>query len=203
MSDSSGRRGLRLRALGGLAGVAGAGTLALHAVLLAVRPPGCVGAGCAGGVPHRPSEDLAWMLLAALVLLTFALAVNGRPLRGWWLGAVAALATAVALLAVGMVINGGSSTGSALWWLHDTDTLPRLLVVLGTASAGAAVLRVGEPRWLGASIVAAAVLALPFNIQDWRVLLDLPLAAALGALSVQQLRSVKSVLPRTGRIAYD
>lgn len=184
-----GGAGRSIRSAGGWAGVAGSGALALHALLIAARPVGCVAEACDGSVPHRPSEDLAWLFLLAMALLTVALALGREPLRGWRAAALAAFAAATALLAVGMVVNGGSSAGSALWWLHDTDTLPRFLAVLGTGSVGVAALRSDEPRWVGGALLAAALLALPFNIQDWRVLLNLPLAAALAARSTRQVLS--------------
>jgi uncharacterized YccA/Bax inhibitor family protein len=155
--------------------------MAVHAVLLAVRPEGCVGQACDGGVPYRPSEDVSWLFLVAVVLLTIA-AAGARTVPRWGrIVTTATLAVGVLLLAVGIVVNAGSSAGSPLWWLYDSDTLGRFIPLLATGIAGVALLS-ARRAWLGSLLLAAFVIGLPFNIQDWRVLLNLPMAAAWGVL---------------------
>ena len=162
----------------------GGGLWAAHAAVLDRRPPGCVGADCwATGRSHRPSEDLAWLLLLAVVALAVAvgrLAAERRE-RGRRLlrcGSVL-LWTGAALLAGGLVVNAVLPGDSPLWWLHDTDSLGRLVPVAGAFVVGWGIVRSHRPApWLGALIMAASVVAVPVNAQDHRVLLSVPLGAA-------------------------
>ena len=152
----------------------------MHTLLLAVRPLGCVGAECFGtGRGQRESEDIAWILLVAVALLTVAIASDlarrverGRRLR---LAALVLYGCGAALLVVGLIVNRGSSTGAPLWWLHDSDTLGRLLPVLGTLAFGLGLLRAGADRVLAWAFVVAALLGFAFNAQDWRALLSVPI----------------------------
>ncbi len=87
--------------------------------------------------------------------------------------------TGAAMLAGGVVANAALAGDSPLWWLHDTDTLGRLVPVAGAFVAGLGVVRSRQPaRWVGAVLVVGAVVALPFNAQDDRVLLSIPLGLA-------------------------
>ncbi len=175
-----------------IAGVVGAVVMAAHAVLLALRPEGCVGQACSGGAAHRPSEDISWLFLIAVALLAVAVAGH-RTLPRWGRIATATtLAVGALLLAVGIAINRGSSYGDPLWWLVDSDTLGRFVPLLATGIAGFAVLRSPVLRaWLGSLLLAAFVIGLPFNIQDWRVLLNLPMSAAWAVLFAITLASAR------------
>lgn len=164
--------------------VLGGATWATHAVVLGSRPEGCVAEGCwAPGASNRPSEDLAWLLLSAVVVLTVAVGrlVEEVPRRGRRLitaGKVLMLIGA-SLLAGGVVANAVLAGNSPLWWLHDTDSLGRLVPVAGAFVAGLGVLRSRQPaRWVGAVLVVGSVVALPVNAQDDRVLLSIPLGLA-------------------------
>lgn len=165
-----------------------------HTVLLATRPIGCVGAACfQEGRSHRGTEDIAWILLAAVLMLAASIASHlflgvqrGRSLQA---AALVLCATGAALLALGVVVNRGRSTGAPLWWLHDSDSLGRLLPVLGTLVLGLGILRTGAHRWLAALLVVAALVGLAFNAQDERTLLSLPVGAAWIAFGLQVLSS--------------
>ncbi|MCF6743452.1 hypothetical protein E9529_04030 [Blastococcus sp. KM273128] len=178
------------RSAGPAAAMLGGATWSLHAVWLSTRPGGCVGADCrVPGASNRPSEDLAWLLLLSVVALGVAVsclasgtsAAGRRPSRA---GAVLLWAGAV-LLAAGLAVNAVLVGDSPLWWLHDTDSLGRLVPVAGALLTGVGGLRAGGPsRWPGAALVVAALVALPFNAQDDRVLLSVPLGLAWLALGV-------------------
>ncbi len=162
----------------------GGGIWAAHAVVLSRRPPGCVSEDCwATGASHRPSEDLAWLLLLAVVALAVAVGRLGaeRRERGRRLirGGSVLLWTGTALLAGGLVVNAVLPGGSPLWWLHDTDTLGRLVPVAGAFVTGLGITRSRHPSpWGGVVLVFASLVALPFNAQDDRALLSVPLGVA-------------------------
>ena len=162
----------------------GGGIWAAHAVILNRRPPGCASNDCwATGASHRPSEDLAWLLLPAVVAL--AVAVGRLSREGWHRGGRLIRAGGVllwvgaGLLAGGMVVNAALPGDSPLWWLHDTDTLGRLVPVAGAFIGGWGIVRSRCPSsWVGALLVVASVVAVPFNAQDDRALLSVPLGLA-------------------------
>ncbi len=186
--------------VGGVAGVVGGSVWILHAVLLAARPAGCVGAaecGVAGG--HRASEDLAWLFLIAVALLgtcmagAFLSAGSAAAGRRSPRAAMVLMATGGLLVLGGVVVNSVMAGDSPLWWLHDTDTLGRIIPVVASVVAGlAAVRRLWFNRWAGVLLMGAAVASLPFNVQDDRVLLNVPLGGAW-------VLAAGSVLPRHGR----
>ena len=83
------------------------------------------------------------------------------------------------LLAGGMLVNAALPGDSPLWWLHDTDTLGRLVPVAGAFLGGWGIVQSRRPSpWVGALVVVASVVALPFNAQDDRALLSVPLGLA-------------------------
>ncbi|MGY1828325.1 MULTISPECIES: hypothetical protein [unclassified Blastococcus] len=94
-----------------------------------------------------------------------------------WAGAV--------LLAAGIAVNAALPGDSPLWWLHDTDSLGRLVPVAGALLTGVGGTRAGGVlRWSGWALVVSAVVSLPFNAQDDRVLLSVPLGVAWLALGI-------------------
>jgi hypothetical protein len=94
-----------------------------------------------------------------------------------WIGAV--------LLAAGIIVNAALPGDSPLWWLHDSDSLGRLVPVVGALLTGVGGLRTGGPlRWSGSALIIAALVSLPFNAQDDRVLLSVPLGVAWLALGI-------------------
>ena len=183
------------------ASLLGGAVWALHGLLLAGRPTGCVAEACLlPGASSRPSEDLAPVFLAATLLLAVAATGLGRdaPRSRRSVAHVGAvlLWVGVALLALGLVVNGVVDGDSPLWWLHDTDSLGRLFPVAGSLLVGIALLGRGSLRTLaGAALAVAALVALPFNAQDGRVLLNVPLGvawAAAGPLCMLQERSTRA-----------
>ena len=177
--------------LSGISAVLGGSLWLVHTMLLAVRPLGCVGQSCfEGGRHHRDSEDIAWVLLVSVLLLAVSVWAapgrDGRP-RRLLSASFVLLTVGSALLVVGLIVNRGSSDGSALWWLYDSDTLGRIVPVLGTLMAGIGMLRDGTPRWLPALFIVAAAASLGVNIQDERVLLGLPVGLAWAARGVHLL----------------
>lgn len=94
----------------------------------------------------------------------------------------------VAVLSLGLIINAALPGDSPLWWLHDSDSMGRLLPVLGSVVAGFAAWR-GQwlGRWQGVLLILCAVASFAFNAQSDRILFTLPLGAAwavVGATSV-------------------
>ncbi|MCZ2860808.1 hypothetical protein [Blastococcus sp. VKM Ac-2987] len=76
-------------------------------------------------------------------------------------------------------MNAALPGDSPLWWLHDTDSLGRLVPVAGALLTGVGGLRAGGSwRWSGSALIVAALVSLPFNAQDDRVLLSVPLGVA-------------------------
>jgi hypothetical protein len=177
-----------LSGISAISAVLGGSLWAVHAILLAMRPLGCVGQACFEGFRgHRDSEDIAWVLLVSVLLL--ALSVGAAPRRDGRIRPVLVapfvlLTLGAALLTLGIIVNRGSSDGSALWWLHDSDTLGRIVPVLGTLIAGIAMLRDGTPRWLAALFLVAAAASFGVNVQDERALLGVPVGVAWAAFGV-------------------
>ena len=136
------------------------------------------------GTSYRPSEDLAWLLLPAVVAL--AVAAGRLTLGARLVGAGAVLLwIGAALLAAGIVVNAVLPGDSPLWWLHDTDTLGRLVPVVGFLLAGVGVVGSRFPAgWAGGAVVVAALVAVPFNAQDERALVSVPLGLAWVALGL-------------------
>jgi hypothetical protein len=82
-------------------------------------------------------------------------------------------------------VNAAPPRDSPLWWLHDTDSLGRLVPFAGARLKGVGGLRAGGPlRWSGSALIVAALVSLPFNAQDDRVLLSVPLGVAWLAFGV-------------------
>jgi hypothetical protein len=164
--------------------VVGGGVWAAHAVVLGTRPPGCVSEDCwSPGASYRPSEDLAWLLVLAVVAL--AVAVGRLNAERWDRGRRLVRASRVllwvgaGLLAGGMVVNAALPGDSPLWWLHDTDTLGRLVPVAGAFLSGLGIVRARYPSpWIGGVLVVGSLVALAFNAQDDRALLSVPLGLA-------------------------
>jgi hypothetical protein len=103
------------------------------------------------------------------------------------------MATGGLLVLGGVVVNSVMAGDSPLWWLHDTDTLGRIIPVVASVVAGlAAVRRLWFNRWAGVLLMGAALASLPLNVQDDRVLLNVPLGGAW-------VLAAGSVLPRHGR----
>lgn len=170
--------------------VSGGAIWTLHALWLSARPEGCVGADCRfPGASNRPSEDLAWLFLLSVVALALAVprlagapATSGR--RSFRVG-TALLWAGAALLAAGIAVNAALPGDSPLWWLHDTDSLGRLVPVAGALLTGIGAVRAGGPlRLPGSALIVAALVSLPFNAQDDRVLLSVPLGVAWVALGI-------------------
>ena len=171
--------------------VFGGATWTLHALWLSARPEGCVQADCRfPGASNRPSEDLAWLLLLSVVALAVAVhRLAGGPSassgRGACRAGTALLWVGAVLLAAGIAVNAALPGDSPLWWLHDTDSLGRLVPVAGALLTGVGGRRAGGPlRWSGSALIVAALVSLPFNAQDDRVLLSVPLGLAWLAFGI-------------------
>ena len=170
--------------------VFGGGIWTLHALWLSARPEGCVRADCwLPGASNRPSEDLAWVFLLSVTALAVAVSrlAGGPPAsgRGLFRAGAALLWLGAVLLAAGIAVNAALPGDSPLWWLHDTDSLGRLVPVAGALLTGVGGRRAGGPlRWSGSALIAAALVSLPFNAQDDRVLLSVPLGLAWLALGI-------------------
>ena len=172
------------RGIGAACAMLGGTAWTLHDALLALRPEGCVADGRATSpVAPRPSEDLAWLVVVAVVLMAVAAGlladVRRRPGHVLVRIGTGALWTGAALLVLGLVVNAVLPGDSPLWWLHDSDSLGRVVPVVGSLLIGIGVLRTGwMAPWGGITLVIAALVSVPFNAQDDRVLLDVPLGLA-------------------------
>lgn len=168
-----------------IAATVGGAIWVAHGAVLAARPEGCIGSECSVmGTTPRATEDLAPMFLtaAALIALSIAGLVAGHPRGSARRSVVAALglaAAAVVALAAGLVLNSLYADENPLWWLTDTDSLPRLFMVLASLLVGVALLSGRDAqRWVGGVLVLASLASLGFNAQNERVLLSLPAGAA-------------------------
>ena len=176
------------RSWSGAGAALGGAVWTLHALLLAGRPTGCVREACSlPGASVRPSEDLAPVFLVAVVLLAGAVTARGggaqRPGRTLRRSGANLLWAGAALLLLGLGVNAELDGDSPLWWLHDTDSLGRLVPVAGSFLVGLALLRErAGPLLLGAALAVGALVSLPFNAQDGRVLLNVPLGMAWALL---------------------
>jgi hypothetical protein len=120
------------------------------ALWLSARPEGCVRAACRlPGASSRPSEDLAWLFLLSVVALAMAASrVASGPTasgRRAFRAGTALLRVGAVLLAAGIAVNATLPGDSPLWWLHDTDSLGRLLPVAGALLTGVGVRRADGP----------------------------------------------------------
>lgn len=167
----------------------------LHAVILDLRPEGCIAARCdiSGSAP-RPTEDLLWLFLISVVALgagrLTATTADGSRGRAARLVGTALVLAGVAVLCLGVVINALLTGDSPLWWLHDSDSLGRFLPTFGSLAAGIAAIR-GHwfERWHGASLVLSVIVSLGFNAQTDRILLTVPLGVAWTLIGLHELRS--------------
>ena len=172
--------------LTGVAAIVGGFLYGAHAVVVAVRPEGCVALECdISGARPRPTEDLAPLFLVgvsllALVIVSLASARWREGARSPLLdtGVVLSSAGVLALLA-GIWLNRVYVDENPLWFLVDTDSGGRLLPTLATLFVGIAAIR-GQvlSRRVGFVLVGAALAVVGFNAQDGRVLWALPLAFA-------------------------
>lgn len=96
----------------------------------------------------------------------------------------------MAALSLGLVINAALPGDSPLWWLHDSDSMGRLLPVLGTVAAGVAAVR-GHwlGRWQGVLLIGSALASFGFNAQIDRILFTVPLGAAWTVVGSSRLLS--------------
>jgi energy-coupling factor transporter transmembrane protein EcfT len=161
-------------------------------VLLAVRPVGCVGEACFElGRRHRESEDLAWVLLISVLLLAVSAGIAVHQREGgrtaWRRTAFALLLLGAVLLVLGLFMNASFAAGSPLWLLHDSDTLGRMLPVVGTLAAGVGLAASPGARWLAPVLIGTALIGLGFNAQDERTLLSIPVGLAWIAYGGRQV----------------
>lgn len=170
----------------------GGAAWAVHAVLLALRPAGCIADQCNSSGPHRPTEDLLWLFAIAVACIAVGMViVSDRPSsRGFVFRRAATILTfaGVAAVVLGLVMNAVTREDSPLWWLHDSDSLGRALPVLGSIAAGVAALL---GRWLhpllGILLIMASLACLGFNAQTDRILFAVPLGVAWGIAGVATL----------------
>lgn len=166
---------------------------ALHALVLNSRPEGCIGTRCTTGAgPARSTEDLLWLFaisVSALAtgMLTAATDEGTRGRTARLVGTSLALA-GVAALSLGLVVNAALAGDSPLWWLHDSDSLGRLLPMLGSLAAGIAAFR-GHwlERWHGVLLVLSVTVSLGFNAQTDRILLTVPLGVSWTVIGLHEL----------------
>lgn len=115
---------------------------------------------------------------------------------------VGLLALGALALAGGIITNAILTGDSALWWLHDTDTLGRFMPVAGSLLVAVAMLRDDALRWNGVGLIVGAVLSLGFNAQNDRILFALPLGVAWAALGYKLARrEQRAVSTSTGEAA--
>lgn len=173
----------------------------VHVLVLHARPQGCIAAACsAPGTSVRPTEDLLWLFLVAVGVLAvgMALAPSGGPRgRAAWTIATWLVLAGAAALSLGLVVNAALPGDSPLWWLHDSDSMGRLLPVLGSGAAGLAAWRgQGLGRWQGALLAAASLASLGFNAQTDRILFTLPLGAAWAVVGAMCWLAPREAAPR-------
>lgn len=180
----------RRRTISGTCFIIAGSLWALHAVVLNSRPEGCIASQCTiSGSSARPTEDLLWLFLLSVSSLGLGMltagtdeGARGRAAR---LTATGLVLAGVAALSLGLVINASLTGDSPLWWLHDSDSLGRLLPMLGTLAAGIAAIRGNWlRRWHGALLVASFVVALGFNAQNDRILFTVPLGLMWTAIGL-------------------
>lgn len=166
----------------------------VHVALLHARPEGCIAEGCTvAGSSARPTEDLLWLFLLAVsalgsgILLAPTRRARGRTARRFAAGLVLA---GVAALSLGLLVNAAIAGDSPLWWLHDSDSMGRLLPVLASGAAGVAALR-GQwlhlGRWQGVLLILSALASFGFNAQTERIVFTVPLGLAWVAVGLAQL----------------
>jgi hypothetical protein len=164
----------------------------VHVAVLNARPEGCIAAACnAAGATIRPTEDLLWLFLLAVSALAIGMVYapsKGRAGRTGRRVATGLMFAGAAALTLGLAVNSTITGDSALWWLHDSDSMGRFLPVLGSAIAGVVAWR-GQwlERWHGVLLGVTALASLGFNAQTDRILFTLPLGAAWALLGLSRL----------------
>lgn len=171
----------------------------LHAVVLDLRPEGCIATRCdVSGTTPRPTEDLSWLFLVSVLALGVGMwtAVGSEGSRGRvaWLAGTGLVLAGAAVLLLGLVVNALLTGDSPLWWLHDSDSLGRFLPTFGSLAAGIAAIR-GHwlARWHGVLLALSVIVSLGFNAQTDRILLTVPLGVAWTLIGLHEL------LPRRPR----
>ena len=163
------------RLLIGIAAILGGLIWSATVILTALRPVGVPGA-------HRSTLDLHPTILVSFILMGIAGTALTRigpktlPVRS----GVALLWLGVMMFSVNVAFILATGDDAPVW---PTHYLSILCVALGTSILGIVISRARTvPSWVGMVMVAASAV-LPFShMQDWRVLLWLPLG--MGWLAV-------------------
>jgi hypothetical protein len=167
----------------GAAAVLGGASCGAFALIANGRPPGVP------GIP-RATTDIDVLVLGGLALVAAACLglasrgrATGRSPRTWRAGAAGALAGPALMVAT---LPGAAVIGDAAWFAFMVPGA--LMLVAGFAVTGVAIVRSAVvPRFTGASLAATALLLVACNVEDGRVLLLLPFAAAAMLLGATAL----------------
>ncbi|MDP9380876.1 MAG: hypothetical protein M3Q29_12145 [Chloroflexota bacterium] len=173
----------RLMHWGGVAAMMGGALWSAWAVLVSLKPEGCIAAECdLPGRSARSYDDLAPVLILAVVLIgagVVAVAMMARAAgrfgrlgrAGLILGVLGAFALAASLLVQTLFYEGDFP-------LMPTFVIPGgLALAVGFLLFGISLLRV-LPRWAGVLLVLGALAMLGVNDQNERVLLAIPFGIA-------------------------
>lgn len=176
--DGAGVNPGTIRGIAVLAGLGGV-FLTAHSMLMALKPPGCIGDGCIGGSFREAGPLEAGLFLASVVLIS-ATAVglfwmhrfDGRGSR---LVRIAALVAAASLLA-------GAGLTPIFFWAAFAAIV---VAILAFAVTGAGLMRSRIlPAWSGALLILASLLLFGFNTENEQVLFAIPFGVTWMVLGV-------------------
>jgi len=197
----------RLIGWGGLAAMLGGALWSAWAVLVSLRPEGCIGAECElPGSSNRDYSDLVPLLFPAVLLLAVGLAgvvALARSRRrfgtlgkvGLILGVLGAVVLVASVLVQSIFFDGDFP-------LMPTFVIPGMLALaIGFLLFSVALLRV-LPRWAGALLVIGSLAILGANDQNEQILMAIPFGIAWIAVGYV-LWSGKGELHATSGVPVD
>lgn len=168
--------GVSLSTIRGTAISSGLGGLLLvaYAIVMALKPRGCIGEECVGRSYRESGPDGGILVLGAIGLIIAAtaglFAIHRFEGRGSKVVRIAALVAASSLLV------GVGLLGSAMWWLGFI-VLVLAFLAFAVTGAGLMISRV-LPAWSGAMLLVTSLLLFGMNDQNEAVLLVIPFGLA-------------------------
>lgn len=175
------------RGVGACAVVTGAVWI-LNMLVTAAQPAGCIGdeACSLPGASLRPNPPYL-AALSSVTLVLFVCTSVGLVLLAYRRGRLGRTGkSGAALTGFGVVWLCCGLAVQALWPDAGDDLMPGFVVpgvmslLLGVLLIAIAVIRSGLlPRWVGVLLIASAVIGIGVNGENWRILLLVPLGAAL------------------------
>jgi hypothetical protein len=170
----------------GLAAMLGGFLWIVGAIVIALRPEGCIGAAC--DLPGRSLRtgsalDTVLFFAAVLCIVLAVAAVVIRARRAGRFGRLGRIGLGGGAVGLALLLSGGLV--QAIWFSGDFPYMPLvvipgdLVLLMGLVLLGIAILRAGVlPRWSAALLIVGTLAMLGFNDQNAQVLMAIPFGLA-------------------------